>query len=29
MKFVGEKITIDGEETLLVSGAMHYFRTLP
>lgn len=28
MKFVGEKITIDGEETLLVSGAMHYFRTL-
>ena len=29
MKFVGEKITIDGEETLLVSGAMNYFRTLP
>lgn len=29
MKFVGEKIIIDGEETLLVSGAMHYFRTLP
>lgn len=29
MKFAGEKITIDNEETLLVSGAMHYFRTLP
>lgn len=29
MKFVGENITIDGEKTLLVSGSMHYFRTLP
>lgn len=29
MKFVGEKILIDGEETLLISGAIHYFRTLP
>lgn len=29
MKLVGNKITIDGEKTLLISGAMHYFRTLP
>lgn len=29
MKFVEEHIEIDGEETLLISGAMHYFRTLP
>lgn len=29
MKLVGNNITIDGEKTLLISGAMHYFRTLP
>lgn len=29
MKFVEEHIEIDGEKTLLISGAMHYFRTLP
>ena len=29
MKFLGDKIFIEGEETLIVSGAMHYFRTLP
>ncbi len=29
MKIVGNNITIDGEKTLLISGAMHYFRTLP
>lgn len=29
MKFVKEHIEIDGEKTLLISGAMHYFRTLP
>lgn len=29
MKLVGNSITIDGEKTLLISGAMHYFRTLP
>ena len=29
MKFVEEQIEIDGEKTLLISGAMHYFRTLP
>ncbi|WP_300452248.1 beta-galactosidase [Fusobacterium sp.] len=29
MKLVGNNITINGEKTLLISGAMHYFRTLP
>lgn len=29
MRFVEEHIEIDGEKTLLISGAMHYFRTLP
>lgn len=29
MRFVKEHIEIDGEKTLLISGAMHYFRTLP
>ena len=29
MKFVEENIEIDGEKTLLISGAIHYFRTLP
>lgn len=29
MKLVEEHIEIDGEKTLLISGAMHYFRTLP
>lgn len=29
MKFIGENIVIEGEKTLLISGAMHYFRTLP
>jgi len=29
VKLVGNNITIDGEKTLLISGAMHYFRTLP
>ncbi|WP_403559511.1 beta-galactosidase [Cetobacterium somerae ATCC BAA-474] len=29
MRFVEEHIEIDGERTLLISGAMHYFRTLP
>ncbi|WP_297434383.1 beta-galactosidase [uncultured Cetobacterium sp.] len=29
MRFVEEYIEIDGEKTLLISGAMHYFRTLP
>lgn len=29
MKLVGNNITIDGKKTLLISGAMHYFRTLP
>ena len=29
MKLVGNNITIDEEKTLLISGAMHYFRTLP
>lgn len=29
MRFIGEHIEVDGEKTLLISGAMHYFRTLP
>lgn len=29
MKFKEDSIEIDGEKTLLMSGAMHYFRTLP
>ncbi|MCQ8212191.1 beta-galactosidase [Cetobacterium somerae] len=29
MRFVEENIEIDGEKTLLISGAIHYFRTLP
>lgn len=28
MRFIGEHIEVDGEKTLLISGAMHYFRTL-
>ncbi|WP_297597634.1 beta-galactosidase family protein [uncultured Cetobacterium sp.] len=29
LKICGDKLFINGEETLLMSGAMHYFRTLP
>lgn len=29
MKFLKEDILIEGEKTLLISGAIHYFRTLP